>query len=212
MLAPEGKSIIAGAVVATTAFGLGGWAGEILVLKLLAVICLLFLVLCLIFFRDPDRITPPGENLILSPADGKVVFVGDETGSEGEAKQVSIFLSIFNVHANRVPVSGVVKKASYSKGKFLAAFKEEASKANEQTEIHIASGESLIKVKQIAGIVARRIICYLKEGDEVLRGDRLGYIRFGSRTEIVVPSDTRIRVSVGEKVTGGQTIIGELLE
>ncbi|MAG21438.1 MAG: phosphatidylserine decarboxylase family protein [Candidatus Marinimicrobia bacterium] len=211
MLAPEGKSIIAGVVLVTVVFALGGWTGEIPVLKVLAIICLPLLVLCLIFFRDPDRITPPGENLILSPADGKVVFVGSERGSEGEAMQVSIFLSIFDVHANRVPVSGLVKKVLYSKGRFLAAFKDEASRANEHTEIHIVTGESLIRVKQIAGVVARRIICYLKEGDEVSRGDRLGYIRFGSRTDIIVPADAKIHVNVGQKVVGGQSVIGELL-
>lgn len=210
MLAPEGKGIIAGVILATVAFGFGGWVADIPAMKALGIVSLLFLVLCLIFFRDPERTTPAGESLILSPADGKVVFVGNESGSQEDAKQVSIFLSIFNVHANRVPVSGIVKKASYSKGRFLAAFKEEASQANEQTEIHIASGKSLIKVKQIAGIIARRIICYLEEGDEVSRGDRLGYIRFGSRTDIVVPFDTKISVNVGEKVIGGQSVIGEL--
>ncbi len=124
---------------------------------------------------------------------------------------MSIFLSIFNVHTNRIPVSGVVTSVTHKNGEFLAAFKKKASEINEQTEIHIWTGTTSIKVKQIAGILARRIICYPKEGDKVTQGSRFGYIRFGSRTDIIFPEQTKLNISMGDRVKGGETVIGELI-
>jgi len=214
-IAREGRGIIVSVTIIVVLFATGGWLANITFFKLMTVFSLMFLFFCGIFFRDPQRPILMEERFILAPADGKVVYVGDAVTTESDIKlkekQVSIFLSILNVHTNWVPVSGVVTLVKYKKGNFLAAFKEKASEINEQTEIHIQTGQALIKVKQIAGILARRIICYLNEGDKVTQGSRLGYIRFGSRTDIIVPAETKINVSVGVKVKGGETVIGELI-
>lgn len=215
MFAREGKRIIIGVALVVVLSAVGGWIANLLYLKILMAISLLFFIFCGFFFRDPRRTIPIGDRLVLAPADGKVVYVGEEVIKQNDftswGKQVSIFLSIFNVHTNRIPISGVVTYANHTRGKFLAAFKMEATEVNEQTEIHIHTGEMLVKVKQIAGILARRIICYLKEGDRVTRGSRLGYIRFGSRTDLIMPAKTKVLVSVGDRVKGGETIIGELI-
>ncbi len=200
-------------LIAAVLSGFIGWVTEQLLLLILTVIFAVLALFCFHFFRDPKRISPEGENIILSPADGKIVYIDDidyDPDLEAPAKQVSIFLSLFNVHVNRIPIAGIVSSVKYRKGHFLAAFKEAASEVNEQTEIHIKSKGHLIKVKQIAGILARRILCYLQEDDEVSPGQRFGFIRFGSRTDLVLPSEAEISVSVGQKVTGGETIIGEM--
>lgn len=168
------------------------------------------------FFRDPDRsaIVQPG--MLLAPADGKVVlidtleshpFVGDNT------IQVSIFLSVFDVHINRVPAGGLIDYVNYNPGEFFAAYEDKASQLNEQTEIGmITESGRKIAFKQIAGIIARRIICNLVAGDRVIAGDRFGLIRFGSRTDILLPAGSRVAVQVGDRVRGGETVIGHLAE
>ena len=215
MYAREGRGIIKSMAIAVVLSAAAGWLAHLPYFKILMLVSLIFLIFCGFFFRDPRRIIPFGDNLVLAPADGKVVYVGKKVAKrndfQAEEKQVSIFLSIFDVHTNRVPVSGVVTYVKHIKGKFLAAFKDEASEVNEQTEIHIHTGKTLVKVRQVAGILARRIICYLKEGDQVTQGSRLGFIRFGSRTDLIMPAETKIHVSVGDKVKGGETIIGELV-
>lgn len=213
-LSPEGGPFVVSAMVAAILCGFFGWRTDLTPLLLLSVIFVTFSIFCFHFFRDPKRIPPEGETHILAPADGKVIFVGNieyDPDMQTPARQISIFLSLFNVHANRMPVTGTITSISYRKGRFLAAFKEAASKVNEQTEIHIMTREHLVKVKQIAGILARRILCYLQEGDKVSSGYRFGFIRFGSRTDIVLPSEASILVTVGQKVVGGETIIGELM-
>lgn len=166
------------------------------------------------FFRDPDRSVAGEPGLLVAPADGRIVkidtlashhFVGEKT------IQVSIFLSIFDVHVNRIPASGLVEYVKYNPGKFLAAYKDKASEENEQTEIGLLTESGpRIAFKQIAGTIARRIVCRLDQGDPVVAGRRFGMIRFGSRVDLLVPPDTRIMVKVGEHVKGGKSIMGYL--
>lgn len=172
---------------------------------------LLFLTLFFAyFFRDPERKIPSDDNLILSPADGKIVAI--ETVTEplflkSRAQKISIFLSPLDVHINRIPASGKVDYFSYIPGKFLAAYKEKASTDNEQTAIGITSSNGKILFKQIAGVLARRIVCRLKVGQEVKAGEKFGMIRFGSRVDIFLPEGLELKVQMGDKVTGGETIL-----
>jgi len=172
---------------------------------------LLFLTLFFAyFFRDPTRQIPAGENLILSPADGKIVAI--ETVSEplflkSPAQKISIFLSPLDVHINRTPASGKVDYFSYLPGKFLAAYEDKASTDNEQTAIGITSPYGKILFKQIAGVLARRIVCRLKLGQEVQAGEKFGMIRFGSRVDIFLPEGLELKVQKGDKVTGGETVM-----
>lgn len=173
---------------------------------------------CIFFFRDPERIIPVEENIVISPADGVVTRVdyGVEAPQDlgyGHKKfnKISIFLNVFNVHVNRVPVGGVVTKVSYKPGKFLSANVDDASTENERNSavIKTAEGVEVIFV-QVAGLVARRIISDLKEGQEVQIGDRYGIIRFGSRADIYLPEDVTIKSLVGQTMIGGETIIAKL--
>jgi phosphatidylserine decarboxylase len=159
------------------------------------------------FFRDPQRQIPNAPDAVVSPADGRVVEIVDEALGERAGKRISIFLSIFDVHLNRAPVSGRISQVDYHAGKFLAAWKEKASTANEQNAITIATAAGEIRVKQIAGWVARRILCWTRIGDEVRIGQRIGMIRFGSRTDIWLPADAEILVQRGQHVAGGATQI-----
>ena len=164
------------------------------------------------FFRNPVRISPAGEDLIISPADGKVLEVKEveeNRYTHSRAKKVSIFMSVFNVHVNRVPFSGNVENISYHPGKFFVASLDKASESNERNAIILNSPEKgKVAVVQIAGVVARRIVCYLKEGLNVVSGERLGIIRFGSRVELYLPVSSEIDVQAGEKVFAGKTVIG----
>jgi len=170
----------------------------------------ILLIFCINFFRDPNRIIPKQENYVLSPADGKIIkiieFDDPETGEK--FKMASIFLSVFNVHINRMPIKGKFINVKYVKGEFLAAFDHKASDKNERMEIDIESKFGIIKVKQIAGLIARRILCYAKEGDKMPVGGRLGFIRFGSRTDIILPASINLDIKLNQKVIGGETIIG----
>ena len=166
------------------------------------------------FFRDPNRLIPSGEGILISPADGFISTIKPLSSHpflNSAAIQVSIFLTIFDVHVNRVPISGIVDNVSYKPGKFLAAFKDHASEENEQTEIALTTSAGVrIAFKQIAGQLARRIVCRLEKGQSVSAGDRFGLIKFGSRTDLIVPADTQIEVEKGQHVRGGSTIIGRL--
>ncbi len=173
---------------------------------------------CIFFFRDPERIIPVEENVIISPADGVVtrveygVTAPDDLGyGNKKFNKVSVFLNVFNVHVNRVPLSGTVTKVSYKPGKFLSANAAEASEENERNSVVVktANGTEIIFV-QVAGLVARRIISDLKEGQEVHIGDRYGIIRFGSRADIYLPEDVAIKSLVGQTMIGGETIIAKL--
>lgn len=165
----------------------------------------------LYFFRDPERNIPQGESLIVSPADGKVVGIDSVEHVpfiDGPAKRVSIFLSVFDVHINRAPIRGKIAYRHYTPGEFLPAFEPKASVKNEQNAIGIEDADGYrVLVKQIAGLIARRILCWKNPGDRVERGDRFGLIRFGSRTDIFLPLDARIEVKLGQRVQGGSTVI-----
>ena len=164
------------------------------------------------FFRDPKRDIPKNEKYILSPADGRVVFQGESHDpiSRKKVKRISIFMSLWDVHVNRAPMAGRVKEIRYKKGRFLPAFKERASSENEANLILFEKeGFSYILV-QIAGILARRIICYLKLGDEVSPGQRIGLICFGSRVDLYLPPNIRLEPLLGKRVKAGETIIGYL--
>jgi len=169
----------------------------------------IFMVFCTIFFRDPLRIVPKNEHLIIAPADGKIIKIETITDNDlGDSQLVSIFLNVFNVHTNRMPIKGTFSDVKYVKGKFLIAFDHKASDENERTEITISSKAGTVKVKQIAGLIARRIICYAKHGEKMDMGGRLGYIKFGSRTDLILPNTINLTVELGQKVVGNSTIIG----
>ena len=166
------------------------------------------------FFRDPKRRPPGGEGEVLSPADGTVVFVGKVAENQflsAECLKISIFMSIFNVHVNRAPVSGRVEKVDYHEGRFLVASLDKASTENERNTIIIDSpGRARIMFVQIAGLIARRIACWIEPGDEVVRGQRVGLIRFGSRLDVYLPLETELEVVLQDKVRAGETVLGRL--
>lgn len=164
---------------------------------------ILLALFVLIFFRDPEREPPAGEGLVVSPADGRVTAV--ECGSTGT--RVSIFLSLLNCHINRSPVSGVVREAHHTAGRYRPAWHARASSDNERNHLEIESGGSHYGVTQVAGVLARRIVCSKRPGDRVERGERIGMIRFGSRTDLRLPPGADPLVSVGDRVRGGVTIV-----
>lgn len=164
------------------------------------------------FFRDPDRVTPPGEKLVIAPADGKVIRITKVQEGEffrSEAIMISIFMSPLNVHVNRNPVSGVVKHLRYVKGEYFAAFEDKASEKNEQMIIGMEGVHGKVLFKQIAGFVARRIVCTLSVGDTVRAGERFGMIKFGSRVDVFVPGNAAVRVQVGDVPVAGETVLAE---
>lgn len=165
------------------------------------------------FFRDPERMVPSEPGLIVSPADGRVIdikHVEDDNLRGGESTRVSIFLSVFNVHVNRIPCEGNIIQTVYTPGKFLPAFRDKASLLNEQNSLVIDHKNKKIVVKQIAGLIARRIVCWVKEGYHVTRGQRFGLIRFGSRVDLFVPKEVELVIKKGDSVIGGKTIIGKI--
>ncbi len=159
---------------------------------------------CLYFFRDPDRAIPPGP-VAVSPADGKVVAVKPE----GEGARVSVFLNIFDVHVNRAPIGGVVRSVEYRPGKFLVASREEASAQNEMNIITIDGEDTTVVFKQIAGLVARRVVCDKKPGDRVEKGERIGLIKFGSRVDVHFGPEWEVLVREGERVKAGSSILAK---
>jgi len=204
-IAPEGLPFIALAVGVALLGAYFSWrAGSVLVLLALFVTA---------FFRDPAREIPQGPGLVVSPADGKVVLIvpapKDHPAGEG-ATQVSIFLSVFDVHINRAPIAGVITDVAYNKGEFLPAFDDKASLRNEQNRAFIEGPEGRVGFTQIAGLIARRIVFRKKVGDTVARGEQVGLIRFGSRTDVFLPRGTVLRVKVGDRVSGGSSVIAEL--
>lgn len=212
-IAKDGYVIIAGAVLFALIITVGAILTGSLFTKLFTVLSWLFVGFSLFFFRDPERTIPPGEDLILSAADGTVVDikeVQEDKFIKNRAKQVSIFLSVFNVHVNRVPISGRVGYFNYVPGKFIQAYKDKASEDNEQTIIGIENSKTKIVMKQIAGILARRIVCNIREGNSVNRGERFGMIKFGSRVDMIFPQDVEVVVNVGQKVKGGESIIAKI--
>ena len=211
--AREGLPFIAiGAVLALVAtwwaFRRGAWP-----FWLLAVVMIIVAVWVAYFFRDPERSGERGDHVVISPADGKVVLiteVDEPAFIHGRAMRVSIFMNVFSVHVNRYPISGTVKYVQYNPGKFLNAAVEKSSLENEQRSVGIESGPYRILVRQIAGLIARRIVTYSREGERVEQGERMGLIRFGSRVDVFMPTDATIRVKVGELAIAGSTPVAEL--
>lgn len=182
-------------------------------LWLLAFVLVVLALWVAYFFRDPERTGERGERLVVSPADGKVVLVtevDEPVFLEGPATRVSIFMNVFNVHVNRYPVSGTVRHVLYAPGKFLNAGVPESSLENEMRSVGIDTGTHRVLVRQIAGLVARRIHTYSKEGERVEQGERMGLIRFGSRVDVFFPAGSTVRAKVGDITVAGVTIIGEL--
>ena len=165
----------------------------------------LILLFCLNFFRDPKRLVPEGKNQIVSPADGKIIRIDTENE---EFQIISIFLNVFDVHVNRMPITGTFSDVNYTKGKFLMAFDHNACDENERNIITIETAVGPIRLVQIAGLIARRIICYANKGEEMQIGNRLGFMRFGSRIDLVLPNKIKLEVKLGQKVMGNTTIIG----
>ena len=209
-LAPEGRIIVIPLFFIT---GILIWLWAKMGISIYAPAVLgAFLLFCLNFFRDPVRSIPSEKSIVVAPADGKVVRIENINDSNiGESSLlVSIFLNVFNVHVNRVPIDGLVESVERKQGRFLAAFNHIASDENEQVITIINNESGKYKIKQIAGLIARRILCYAKEDMKLNKGDRLGFIRFGSRTDIIMPKKITLKVEVGQKVIGGETIIGTL--
>ena len=179
---------------------------------ILVIVPAFFLIFSLYFFRDPDRKTPSNENVVFSPADGRVILVKEVFGDRyvtGKAIQISVFMSPMNVHVNRIPVSGTVEYLKYIPGKYFAAFEDKASENNERCEFGIISKFGKIFFTQVAGIIARRIVYDIKEGDSVNAGDRFGMIKFGSRSDVVVPADWLVKVKKEDRVKAGETVLFE---
>jgi phosphatidylserine decarboxylase len=205
-LAPEGLPfLLPPAIVGIALLLPGGWwaAGGIAFLLLAAFVTF--------FFRDPERRIPDGPGLVVSPADGKVMRVGEAEPSleppPGLPQVVTIFLSALDVHINRSPASGRIESVSYRPGSFRAAFNEEASRGNERNEVVLEGGEGRLAFRQVAGVLARRIVFRRSPGDEVRRGERVGMIRFGSRADVFLPEGYVLKVEAGQRVRGGETVL-----
>jgi len=183
-----------------------GFLFAVVRLPYIALILFILSIFICYFFRNPSRRIPQGENLIVSPADGKVVKILQMPDG---TKTISIFLNIFNVHVNRSPISGRLEQLEYRRGKFKVAFDEEASRVNEQNIITISGPGIRIVVRQIAGLIARRVVCWKKPGYNLARGELIGLIRFGSRVDITLPAEVRIMTKVGDHVRGGSSILGD---
>jgi phosphatidylserine decarboxylase len=203
---PAGWPFILGAAVITTAVWLlaGGFVGLPL---------LLLSGFLLFFFRDPERVHSAPPSAVLSPADGRVMVAGQPTGEatpRGQWQQISVFLSPMDVHVNRIPVDGRVMRVEYHPGQFLPAYKKESGDLNERCEVTIDHAGQSIVVRQIVGVLARRVVCRTREGLEVKAGERFGVMKFGSRMDVFVPVDATLHVRVGDTVVGGVTVIATL--
>ena len=175
--------------------------------KPLFLIFLILLIFTFYFFRDPERVVPLGDDILVSPADGLITNISEYKEGKKSYTKVSIFLNVFNVHIQRLPVSGQITKIDYIEGKFINATLNKASEENERLRLTLKSGSNVIYITQIAGLIARRIICYLKTNERVNQGERYGIIKFGSRVDIEFPNSYNLMVSIGQQCIGGETII-----
>ena len=181
----------------------------LLVNGFLGLIGLLLTIWVYYFFRDPERVVPIGDDILVSPADGLITNITETKEGKKTYIKVSIFLSIFNVHIQRLPISGEVNKVDYIEGKFINATLDKASDENERLKITIKNGNNLIYVTQIAGLIARRIVNYVKTNENINQGDRYGIIKFGSRVDIEFPNNFKLLVNEGQQCIGGETIIAQ---
>jgi len=173
----------------------------------IALVC--FALFVFSFFRDPERVIPSDPGAVVSPGDGRVVVVTDEENAGVPGKRISIFLAVWNVHVNRAPAAGVITRMEYRPGKFLAAMRERASMENEQNVFTLSTDAGEMVFKQIAGLIARRVISWKSEGERVARGERIGLVRFGSRVDVWLPKDAEILVKLGENVKGGSSVLAK---
>ncbi|MDH4231185.1 MAG: phosphatidylserine decarboxylase family protein [Nitrospirota bacterium] len=204
-LAPEGYPFIGGALVLTVLV--------FIFVPVAAVIPLALTAFMVYFFRDPERGIPEGKDLFVAPADGRIIVIRDvreDRYLNADVKQISIFMSPLNVHVNRAPCDGRVKTVRHNKGRFLAAYKDEASIRNENIEMVLETGYGDILVRQVAGFVARRAVCRKKEGEALKRGERYGVIKFSSRLDVYLPKGVAIKVALSETVKAGETVIADL--
>jgi phosphatidylserine decarboxylase len=203
-IAPEGYPyIIIFAATTIVALLLGG--------KWMVIVSFVITVFMVYFFRDPEREIPEGEGLFVSPADGKIILIKD-IGKDTDRGfiEISIFMSPLNVHVNRAPCDGKIKNIQHNKGKFIAAYKDEASFKNENIEMTLETKYGDILVRQVAGYIARRAVCRANSGDSLRRGERYGIIKFSSRLDVYLPKNTQIKVNLGDKVKAGETVLGEM--
>jgi phosphatidylserine decarboxylase len=177
--------------------------------QLPAILLVLLALFVFSFFRDPDRVIPKDAGAIVSPADGRVVVVTDEENAGRPGKRISIFLAVWNVHVNRAPADGVISRLQYKRGKFLAAMREQASLENEQNIFTLSTDIGEMVFKQIAGLLARRVVSWKQEGERVARGERIGLVRFGSRADVWLPREAEILVHVGDNVKGGSSVLAK---
>lgn len=206
-VAREGFPFIGYAAFFTLVSALLGW-------QLIALLLVIVTTFILMFFRDPERLTPDITRGVISPADGKVIIVEkttDERFSKDEVLKISIFMNVFNVHVNRIPFNGTVEKILHMPGAFLAADSEKAHLNNEYCAVSINVGDNRsVTMVQIAGLIARRIVCRIEAGDHVSAGERFGLIRFGSRVDLYLPKESHASVKVGDKVTAGESLLAYL--
>lgn len=206
IIASEGLPIVAVFAIAAAAFWVLGWYKAAVLLTALSVFTLWF-------FRNPERHVPTGDKVVVAPADGRIVFVGEvDEGRHLKAKavKVSIFMNVFNVHVNRAPESGRVEAVNYNPGKFVSANLDKASLDNEQNAVVMQTSGGRVAFVQIAGLIARRIVCWVKPGDTLKRGERFGLIMFGSRVDVYLPVGSSVKVKPGDSTTAGETVIAGL--
>jgi len=205
-IAVEGYPFIVLAGFVTMFFALLSW-------KIIAVIAFILTLFITYFFRNPERTLPEDENAVVAPADGVIIFLGPSSEEHvmAEMTKISIFMSVFNVHINRAPISGLIVETFYNRGKFMDVRDERATFENERSGLVLENARGTrIVVVQVAGLIARRIICYLQKGDQAIRGKRYGLIRFGSRLDVYIPTNSDLRVKMGDKTVAGETILGYL--
>lgn len=205
-IAPEGFPYVTAAVILTFAVYFIGkpW---------MALFPLVIFLYMLLFFRDPERIIPEDRDTFVSPADGKIILIKDtieEVYTGEKVKQISIFMSVFNVHVNRSPCDGRVDKVKHTPGGFRAAYTNEAELSNENIAMLLNTGYGKILVRQVAGLIARRAVCRVSPGDSLKKGQRYGIIKFGSRVDIYLPEDVRVKVVLGQKVKAGETVLAAI--
>lgn len=214
MITEYGYDVFFAVVLFCIVLGLGSYflIGHVIVKTVFISVAILLFIFTLNFFRDPERVSPVGDHLVLSPADGTVIKIEDvveEKYIKGEAKMVCIFMSPVNVHVNRNPITGSVGYYDYVKGEYFAAFEDKASLKNEQTHIGMENAKGKVFFKQIAGFIARRIVADLEVGKSVEAGKRFGMIKFGSRVDIYVPRNAEIKVVMNQKTVAGETVVAE---
>lgn len=212
MIAKDGIPLIIGTGIIVILLAILAYFFNSMILEVFALLLGAIFIFHFFFFRDPDRETPTGENLIIAPADGTVINIAEVEENEyfkDKVQRVSIFMSVFNVHVNRIPFAGEIEYLDYAAGRFKAAFADDAPEVNERTVIGIKSDKGKLLFKQIAGLIARRIVYHLKTGDKVKSGERFGLIKYGSRVDLYFPLSTKLKVKLKDKVKSGSTIIGE---